>query len=313
MTHAPLVVASALLVALAGGAARQNPPPAFAPVPTLEIDLLATDSKGRPVDDLRPTELEVWIERHRIPIESLTIVTAADERSRRSVVLLLDDITVSPVGVARTKDVAKRFVDRLGPGDQMAIVTLDGGVTKSSDDRAALLRSINSYNVRGGMPLRPDDLSVHVLNTLAAVSRQFSESSARRRTIVAIGSGWVFDTPIPPPNVARDVRKEWTEAVRSMARENVTLYVIDPGGVGRSRVASPTSGFARETGGLAFTNTNDMDGAVTRILREAVGQYIVTIANPPVFQTAEIRALDVRSLRNGVTVRAARFLPGASR
>lgn len=313
MTHALIVVASALLVALAGGTAHQDPPRAFAPVPTLEIDLVATDSKGNPVADLRPNEVEVWIERHRIPIESLTIVTPDDDRSRRSVVLLLDDVTVSPTGVARTKDVANRFVRHLGPGDQMAVVTLDGGVTTATDDRAALLRRINGYNVRGGMPLRPDDLSAHVLNTFAAVSRQFSETSARRRTIVAIGSGWLFDTPIPPPTVARDVRKEWTEAVRSMTGGNVTLYVIDPGGVGRSRVASPTSGFARETGGLAFTNTNDMEGAVTRIMREAAGQYIVTVVNPPVFQTAAIRALDVRSLRNGVTVRAARFLPGAPR
>jgi VWFA-related protein len=301
-----------ILLAATIGASAQDPPRSFAPVPLVEIDAVVVDGKGNFVDDVRPEEIEVWIERHRIPLESLKIVRAGDEGNRRSVVLLLDDITMNPSGVVRARDAAKRFVTRLGPGDQMAIVTLNGDSTKSTDDRATLLRSIDAYNPRAAAAMRPDDLSAHFLNTLTAISRQVAEAGARRRTIVAIGPAWLFDTPIPPPSVGRDVRKEWTEAVRTMARNNVTLYVIDPGGVGASRVTSGTNGFARETGGMAFSNTNDVDRAAVRILRDAVAYYTVRVVDPPMFKTADLRMVDVRVLRRGLTVFAPRFLAGAS-
>ena len=77
-----------------------------------------------------------------------------------------------------------------------------------------------------------------------------------------------------------------------------------------SRALSGSSGFARETGGYAFANTNDVDGAVERIMREAGFYYVIGIADPPVGRKADLRELDVRVLRRGVTVRARRAIPG---
>ncbi len=56
----------------------------------LLIDAVAFDRNGTPVLDLRQEELEVWISGYRVPIETLTAVSASDERSGRSIVLLLD-------------------------------------------------------------------------------------------------------------------------------------------------------------------------------------------------------------------------------
>ena len=53
------------------------------------------------------------------------------------------------------------------------------------------------------------------------------------------------------------------------------LYVIDPSGVGMSRVDGGQEGFARETGGQLFQNTNDLRGTVDRILRESASFYLV--------------------------------------
>ena len=71
-----------------------------------------------------------------------------------------------------------------------------------------------------------------------------------------------------------------------------------------------SSGFARETGGHAFLNTNDFDGAVDRIMREASSYYVIAVADPPIRRTSDLRELDVRVLRQGVTVRARRAVLG---
>jgi hypothetical protein len=86
--------------------------------------------------------------------------------------------------------------------------------------------------------------------------------------------------------------------------------VVDPAGLGMSRTFSGSSGFARETGGYTFANTNDVDGAAERIMREAGYYYVIQITDPPVGRKADLRELDVRVLRRGITVRARRAIPG---
>jgi VWFA-related protein len=276
------------------------------------IDAVAVDRNGLPVSDLKPEEVEIWIGHFRVPIETFAAITpATDHRNGRLTVLLLDDLTLPLPLVSRAKDVARRFVNRMLPGDRMAIVNLDGSSMESTDDRTRLLRSIDAYGVRAGV-MPADRLGEHVLKTLAGLSRQMVEASDQRKTIVAIGSGWLFDRPIPPPAVGLDPRKEWIAAMQAMALANVNLYVIDPAGVTVARADGGASGFARETGGLAFLSTNDLNGAADRIMREAANYYLIGVGDPPVGRGADLRELDVRVLRRGVSVRARRVITGGS-
>lgn len=298
-------------IAAAGPAGLRPQTPVERPSSHVLIDAVAFDRNGMPVPDLKREELEVWISGYRVPIETFAAVTPADrERAERVIVLILDDVTLAPVLVPRARDAARRFVNRMAPGDQIAIVTLNGTSAESTGDRARLLKSIDAYNVQSAGVIRLDTLGEHVLKTIGALSRQLATASDRRKTIVAIGAAWLFDTPIPPPSIGRDLRAEWTEATRAMAFANVNLYVIDPGGVEMSRMSGGSSGFARETGGHAFVNTNDVNGAADRIMREAGSYYLIGVADPPVARKADLRELDVRVLRRGVTVRARRAVPG---
>lgn len=275
----------------------------------LLIDAVAVDRAGMPVTDLRPGEFEVWIGGYRVPLTSLTAVTPASDAAR-SIVLLLDDVTLDPALVPRAREAARRFVSRMLPGDQMTVVTLSGQSVESTGDRARLLQSLDAYNVRATGIMRIDTLAEHVLGTISSVSRQLTEAREHRKAIVAIGPSWIFDTPIPPPTIGRDLRREWTDAMRAMAFANVTLYVIDPSGVGGSRTNGGASGFARETGGFTFANTNDLNDAADRIMREAGSYYVIDVVDPPVGRKSELRELDVRVLRRGVSVRARRAIPG---
>jgi VWFA-related protein len=280
------------------------------PTDQLVIDAVALDRNGMPVTDLRREEMEVWISGFRVPFQSFTSITASEERAARNVVLILDDMTLPLPLVPRAKEAARRFVDRMAPGDRMAIVMLNGGMMESTDDRSRLLKRIDSYTVSAIPPMRFEALGEHVLELVTGIARQISETSYGRKTIVGIGASWLFDTPIPPPTISRDLRAEWTEAMRALAWANASFYVIEPAGVGMAPFSGGSGGFADQTGGHAFVNTNDLTGVADRIMREAANYYLIGVADPPIQRKADLRELEVRVLRKGITVRARRAVPG---
>ena len=273
----------------------------------LNIEVVALDRRNQPVLDLKPGEFEIWINKFQIPIQTVTFVTPTNTDDTRTIVLLLDDMAVNPVMLPRIREAARRFVNRLSPGDSTAVVTLNGDAMKSTSDRAVLLKAIDDYHVRS-FPMRIDDAGEHVLKTIAALSGQLAEAPGGRKAIVAIGTGWMFDTPVPQP-LHRDLYREWVDAMRAAAAAHVSLYVIDPSGVGTRPVTGGASGFARETGGWAFMNTNDAAGAVDRILSELGTYYVLSVENPPVGRKDDLREVEVKVLRSGVTVRARRGIP----
>lgn len=278
----------------------------------LTIDFVALDKNGMPVPDLKPSELEVWIGQFRAPVQRMTVVTPeADERGGRVIILLLDDISLRLESMPLAREAAQLFVTKMGANDRMAVLTMTGSEMPTTDDRAKLSRAIDAYSVRATAVMRSDTLGRHVLDTLASVSASLIEAPGRRKTIVAIGSGWLFDRPLPPPQAGHDLFPEWVRAMRQMALSHVNLYVIDPSGVGMSRVDGGQEGFARETGGQLFQNTNDLRGTVDRILRESASFYLVDVPDPPVGGKADLRPLELKSLRKGVTLRARHAIGGS--
>jgi VWFA-related protein len=299
-----------LLLATIGPAPTQQTP--FEPRSgRLAIDAVVLDRTGMPVLDVKPSELEVWIVGYRIPIESVTFVNPTpDVPSTRSMTLLLDDINVDPALMPRAREAARQFVNRMVPEDRLAVATLSGTSIEPTADRARLLQRIEAYGPHAWGVERLDTIGAHVLDTITALSRTLDGTTDRRKAIVALGPASLFDTPIPPPTSGRDLRREWVNAMRTMAAANVALYVIDPAGVGGSRTSTGESGFARETGGLSFANTNDLTGVADRIMREAGTYYLIEVRDPPMGRQMDLRPLDVRVLRPGLSVRARRAVPG---
>jgi VWFA-related protein len=308
MNGSPFVAALLSAVALSSVGRAQNSTAVPAGDRILQIEAVAVDRKGDPVTDLKREDLEVWINRHRIPIQTVA-AAAAQEPAPRLIILLLDDLTIDSQMVPRARDVARRFVNRMMPDDRMAISLLTGSFMETTSDTSKLLQRVDSYNQAIGF-LRVDDIGAFVLTNIAVLAREMIEAPDRRKAIVAIGSGYIFDTPIPPAQLGREVRREWLDAVRALAAANVTFYVIDPGGVGSPRSGSGSAGFARDSGGHAFNDTNDLAWAVEQIFHERDNYYVISVEDPPVGRGAPIRDLEVRSLRRDITVRARRMITG---
>ena len=89
--------------------------------------------------------------------------------------------------------------------------------------------------------------------------------------------------------MGRDLRAEWTDAMRSLSFANANFYVVDPAGVGSAPAVGGSGGFAREAGGYAFLNTNDAAAAADRIMREASSYYLIGVADPPIQRKADLR------------------------
>jgi VWFA-related protein len=279
----------------------------------LWIDAVFVDGKGNPVTDIRKDEIEAWVGHFLIPIDEFISVTPENDAGRggRLMVLILDDVAVPYADVPRVKETARHFVERMAPGDRMAIVTLNGSGMESTDDRARLTRAIEAYNARATGIVRADVLGRHVLETLSTLSRQLAGAGDRRKTIVGIGRSDLFDRPIPRPSAGQDLLPEWLETMRVMALANTSLYVIDSGTLGSRRLPDRgDEGLAHATGGRAFVGINDLNGAADKIVREASNYYLIGVKAPPVGRDADLRELEVKVRRAGVTVRAREAVSG---
>ena len=112
--------------------------------------------------------------------------------------------------------------------------------------------------------------------------------------------------------MGRDLRAEWTDAMRSLSFANANFYVVDPAGVGSAPAVGGSGGFAREAGGYAFLNTNDGAAAADRIMREASSYYLIGVTDPPIQRKADLRQLEVRIARPGISVRTRRMVSGTN-
>lgn len=103
--------------------------------------------------------------------------------------------------------------------------------------------------------------------------------------------------------------------VREARRENVTFYVITPGGlraptvVNDRAVRRATDGLmllATETDGLAIVNTNDLSGGMKKIADDLAAYYLLGYYTTNTTFDGGLRTIKVRLKANGKAVRARR-------
>ncbi|MFZ1702128.1 MAG: VWA domain-containing protein [Pyrinomonadaceae bacterium] len=153
------IFVSALAVGLP---AQSEPVPRPSPTPDndvvkistnlIQLDVTVTDSKGKAIADLRPDEIEIYENGERQKITGLSFVsfgktlikrsaekeeygvpvppvTVRPEQVRRTVALVVDDLTLSFESAYQTRRALKKFVDeQMEDGDLVAIIRTGAGI-----------------------------------------------------------------------------------------------------------------------------------------------------------------------------------------
>jgi VWFA-related protein len=169
----PNTLLSAVLILLA---AQQTPPGFKSTVTLVEVDVVVTDTSGRPVRELRREDFAIAEDGKPVEIATFSAVNVPEAPARASVeapdrsgsafgsndrtddgrliLIVLDDVQVSFTAgrMATVKSVARRAVERLGPADLAGVMTTSGRLgsqTTFTNDKSSLLQAIERFVPQG--------------------------------------------------------------------------------------------------------------------------------------------------------------------
>ncbi len=291
-------------------AARQQPTPFTASTDLVVVPVVVLDRKGQTIRNLTVADFEVREDGKPVAIETFTAANAAVEgpAEGRFIVLMLDNLRTPAELAWRVRSIAMRFIERMGPADTMTVISISRGQAVTTTDKAALKSAVDRFKPTFGDTIRTfDDDAAHSLSTISDLLSQMSKAPHRRKVMVIIGNAATF-SPQRPSAVSRrerDLSEEWFEAVRQTARQNVSVYAIDPTGqTPGGYYGDYATTFAAETGGWAWANTNNFGAAVEQVWREAGSYYVLGYQAP--INDHRLHEIEVKVTVKGVTVRARR-------
>jgi len=298
--------AAALLLPIIGlaGEGQQPVPPFTASSDLVVVPAVVVDKKGAIVPGMKAEDFQVFEDGR--PVEIATFVAAEAAVEGRFIVVVLDNLTTRAEIGFRVRDIAMKFVNRMGPSDVMSVIPLNRGRATTTGDKAALKAAIDRFTPAFGDSVRTQGQDASQgLRAISDLTAQVSRAPHPRKVMVFIGAASMFSPNEPSAFADRgpDLSPDWAEAIRSTARDNVSVYTIDPEGQ-TGQVDDYSQSFAVETGGQAWANTNNFEAAVDRIWRESRNYYLLGYVQP--INDRRIHRIEVKVSKPGVTVRARR-------
>jgi VWFA-related protein len=364
----------------------------------IQIDVTVTDRNGKIIKDLRPDEISIFENGKRQNISNFSFVSNVretpenekgaaalppvpvplspprPENTRRTIALVVDDLTLSFESIYYVRRALKKFVDeQMQDGDLVGIIRTAGGIgalQQFTTDRRQLYAAIEKvrWNMAGSgkvgafepLQAQPDmgtdgvapaggrtpeemerDLnefrsSVFATGTMGAVNYvvRGMQDLPGRKSILLMSDGFKLFTRdrdgfMESSRVMESLRRLIDQANRA----SVVVYTLDPRGlqIAGLTAADNTSGrtaeqidqemsgrrdelretqdglvyLARQTGGFAIINNNDLSGGVRRILDDQSYYLVGYVPDDETFdpKTRRFNRLDVKVTRPGARVR----------
>src|ERR1035437_3964540 len=272
-----------------------EPPPAAAPNPWV-VDAVALDAAGRPVVDLTAEDFEVvqgggarqitnftWFDTRLHTAVSRTGESAQlpaldllPDEIRRNIVVVVDDLGLSPAGVNAVLGALKTFLaSGISPGDRMAILRSSGGsgvMQQLTGDTRILGNTIDGIRYVGGGTRAPRAGKASWLNLRYALDglRDFTG----RKVVVLFSEN---------PGGTGPSDRGMADATHAAHAAAAAVYAVDPlpeasGAV--PAVPSALESLARDTGGLFGAD-------FARVLENEQGYYAIG------FQPEEENSVDL--------------------
>ena len=321
-------LAALLACALLAFGQRNGPaaPSSAAFLNPLIVDAVAVDAAGRPVTDLAAGDFEAEQDGRALKITNITwfdtrLHTAASRNGqaeelpaldllpdeiRRNLVVVVDDLGLSPAGINGVRKTLADFLSgSMVSGDRMAILRSSGGFGERQQltgDARKLAGAVGDIRYLGGGTSAAAAASAYWLTMRHALDglRDF----AGRKAVVLFSENTAVSGPWD--RVAAD-------AARAAHAAAAVVYTVNPLGDAAGVTAIPPGALeslARETGGLYRTD-------FARVLQNEQGYYAIGLQPeaktdeaaeaPARWSPARPAVLKVR--RPGVVVRLARGFP----
>lgn len=328
------------------------------------------------------TVVDIPVERYERPLFAGRPIEPDVQQNERPFdgrvyILMLDDYHVSFMGSGLVKKAARLFIEqRLGANDLMAIVHIGGRVEDSQEftsNKRLLLASVEKFTgnkLRSSILERQDeyDRTADVrrqnaplrdvydaergqnaratIEQLRSVTDWFNQVRGRKKAILYVSEGIDYDIDdVFDRKDATGLVFEMQALIRSAAKSNVSIYAIDPRGLGplavgdieqQSTLAAESNDktlaylstrglgnefrlaqnslrtVSEETGGFAVLNANNFDGAFERIQRENSSYYLLAYYPPSTKRDGKYHRIQVKVNKPGVTVRSRRGYAAAS-
>jgi VWFA-related protein len=278
-------------------------------------------------------------------------VTTNDLKAEsRLFVLVMDDAMIPQelFSIKSSKEIANSIIDKLGPDDLTAVVfTGDNRKTQDfTNDKTKLRAALDKFNPGlTGYSFGGDTCGVDVdawfyisaVRTLSNLADFLIAAPNRRKAVFWVSPGVPLDLQVgvptrvrapmdcltPPPSAAidmRDLQDKTQEIFRRAAKSNVTIYPVDPTGLGgiegyisrhaaglAHRKANAMNDFivmtAANTGGRVVMNTNDFEPGIREIFEENKSYYLLAFEPTNAKEDGTLRRIQVKVDRPDVDVR----------
>jgi len=321
----------------------------------VQIDAIVTDRNGKLVTDLRAGDFEILQDGKRRDVTAFSVVRVATEsrpavlagkgsipppplpsdgvkreQVRRTVAILVDDLSIGFADMPRVRQAVARFVqEEVREGDLVAIITARGGMgiySQFTTDRALLLNAAERLVWKGlseqpdlSTPIGSEESRALQLGSRGAVLEAIRglRDMPGRKSIVLFSGGSAGVDPSDP--MLERIADEATRAA-------VTVYAIDARGV---QTFMPTADTARpdykgastravnaflsqsdmsilteRTGGLFFKNDNGLRELLVQAIEDQSSYYLLGYNPGTESFDRRFHKIEVRVLRPGLTVRS---------
>lgn len=260
--------------------------------------------------------------------------------------ILLDVLNTDFSDLAYARQQLLQFLGKAGPGDVVALYALGQELTVVQDftnDPSRLMKTLAANPKKRIESLvdksdpaslgyfQYDDPTIRTVKALTTIAHHMSGLPGRKNLIwisaglpavlgladavagggnAGAGGTGALKLGGTPLSSIRNFDKELWDAIRAMNNADVAVYPIDARGLmvtgGGNAGIFTMQQLARQTGGKAFVNANDLSGAIRRVIDDSQVSYRLAYYPTSVRGDNSFHTVTVRTNRPGLTVQCRR-------
>jgi VWFA-related protein len=271
----------------------------------ITLDVVVTDAKAHPIQDLTADDFELVDSGEQRPVRSVRLQTGGN----RVLAIFLDEYHVQPGDAAtRARAALTHFVTtQLRDGDTIAVMKpLDPlNAILLTQDRSAVLQAISTFEGRKGdyaarstfeenfISRSPRTAAVSraqvVTAALQALATRMGERGTARKALILVSEG--FSPALSPRGIAYAAN-----------RYGVAFHAIDPNRE-PSENESTLQFLADQTGGSASLNQADLEPALHQAVADLDRHYVISYQAAG-YADGKFHSVQVRVTRPGAQARA---------